>query len=47
MAAMVDLKNKAGQMAIEIAEKVLQRELSNKGDQETFAQSLVNQIKMN
>ena len=47
MAAMVDLKNKAGQMAIEIAEKVLQRELSNKGEQETFAQSLVSQIKMN
>jgi F-type H+-transporting ATPase subunit b len=47
MAAMVDLKNKAGQMAIEVAEKILQRELSNKGEQEAFAKSLVDQIKMN
>lgn len=47
MAAMIDLKNQAGRLAIEIAEKVLQRELGNKAEQETFAKSLVDQIKIN
>jgi F-type H+-transporting ATPase subunit b len=47
LAAITELKNQAGQMAIDIAEKVLQRELANKNDQEKFAQSLVNQVKMN
>jgi F-type H+-transporting ATPase subunit b len=47
MAAMVDLKNQAGKMAIEIAQKVLQRELADAKDQEAFAQSLVNNIKLN
>ncbi len=47
MAAMVDLKNQAGKMAIEIAQKVLQRELADTKDQEAFAQSLVNNIKLN
>ncbi|MEI6409740.1 MAG: F0F1 ATP synthase subunit B [Bacteroidota bacterium] len=47
MAAMIDLKNQAGRLAIEIAEKVLQRELGNKAEQETFAKGLVDQIKSN
>ncbi len=47
MAAMVSLKNQAGQMAIDIAEKVLRKELSNKGDQESYAKDLAGQIKLN
>ena len=47
MAAMTDLKNKAGQMAIEIAEKILRKELANSPDQVAFAQNLANQIKLN
>jgi len=47
MAAMVDLRNQAGQLAIEIAEKVLRKELGNKADQEAYAKGLVDQIKMN
>jgi F-type H+-transporting ATPase subunit b len=46
LAAMTELKNQAGKMAIEIAEKVLGRELSNKADQEAFAGSLADKIKM-
>ena len=46
MAAMVEIKNLAGQMAIDIAEKVLQRELANKSEQENFAKNLVDQIKL-
>ncbi len=47
MAALVDLKNQAGRMAIEIAEKILHRELANKRDQEAYAKSLVDNIKLN
>jgi F-type H+-transporting ATPase subunit b len=47
MAALVELKNKAGQMAIEIAEKILHKALDNKTDQEAYAKSLVDQIKLN
>lgn len=47
MAALVELKNQAGKMAIDIAEKVLRRELNSKADQEAFAKSLADQIKLN
>ncbi len=47
MAALVDLKNSAGRLAIEIAEKVLLKELGNKPEQEAYAKSLVDQIKLN
>lgn len=47
MAAITDLKNQVGQMSIEIAEKLLQRELSTKKDQEQFVVSLVDKIKLN
>jgi F-type H+-transporting ATPase subunit b len=47
MAAMTELKNKSGQIAIEIAEKILRRELSNKSEQERYAQNLADQIKLN
>jgi F-type H+-transporting ATPase subunit b len=47
MAAMVDLKNQAGQMAIEIAEKVIRKELSGNADQVAYAKSLADAIKLN
>jgi F-type H+-transporting ATPase subunit b len=47
MAAMVELKNQAGKMAVDIAEKVLGRELANKPEQEAFANSLADKIKLN
>jgi F-type H+-transporting ATPase subunit b len=45
-AALVDLKNQTGQMAIEIAEKVLQKQLANNTEQLAFAKSLAEQIKI-
>jgi F-type H+-transporting ATPase subunit b len=47
MAALVELKNAAGQMAVEIAEKLLQRELSNKAEQEAYARQLAEQMRLN
>lgn len=47
MAAITDLKNEAGNMAIVIAERVLKRELESKKDQEQFVNQLVNDIKLN
>ena len=46
-AAMVELKNKSGQLAIEIAEKILRKELSNKTEQEAYAKSLTDSIQLN
>ena len=46
-AALVSLKNQSGQMAVEIAEKLLRRELANKAEQEAYAKSLAEQIHLN
>ncbi len=47
LAAIVALKNQAGQMAIDISEKLLRKELSNKSEQEAYAKSLAESIKLN
>ena len=47
MAAMVALKNQAGQLSIDIAEKVLRKELANKPEQEAYAKSLAESINLN
>lgn len=47
MAALVELKNRAGQMAIEIAEKLLRKEFSNPKEQDNYAKSLTDEIKLN
>ncbi len=47
MAAMTDLKNQVGILAIEIAEKVLRKQLDDKKSQEQFVSELVDDIKMN
>lgn len=47
MAAIIDLKNQVGKLVIEVSEKVLRRELTNKADQETFIQQLAEEAKLN
>jgi F-type H+-transporting ATPase subunit b len=47
MAAMVDLKNEIANLSIEIAEKVLDEELSDKGRHEKLIRKMVNDIKSN
>lgn len=47
MAAIIDLKNQFGIIALEIAEKVLRKELKSDANQEKFVNKLVDEIKMN
>jgi len=47
MAALIDLKNEVGQLSLEVATKILQRELSDPKKQEEFARQLLNEIHLN
>ena len=47
MAALTDVKNQVGKLVIEVSEKVLRKELSNKNAQETYIKDLVQEVKMN
>lgn len=47
LAAMTDLKNQVGLLAIEVAEKVLRKELKGDANQEKFVNTLVDEIKLN
>jgi F-type H+-transporting ATPase subunit b len=47
MAAITDLKNQVGNLVIEVSEKVLRRELSNKNDQEAYIGTLTKEVKLN
>jgi len=47
MAALTDVKNQVGNLVIEVSEKVLRRELSNKAEQETYIQQLAGEVKLN
>lgn len=47
MAAMIEIKNETGKMALEIAEKVLRKQLSGIAEQEAFVNTLVKEIKLN
>ena len=47
MAALTDVKNQIGTLVIEVAEKVLKRELGNQQEQEKFIRELANEIKLN
>lgn len=46
-AAVAELKNMTGQMAITIAEKVLSKELDKSGEQEKLVNTLIDEIKLN
>ncbi len=47
MAAITDLKNQVGNLVIEVSEKILRRELSNKADQEGYIKQLAEEVKLN
>jgi F-type H+-transporting ATPase subunit b len=47
MAALTDLKNQVGTLVVEVSEKILRRELSNKQDQEKYIQQLAENVKLN
>lgn len=47
MAAIIDVKNQIGTLVLDVAEKVLRRELANKNDQETYINDLTSQVKFN
>jgi F-type H+-transporting ATPase subunit b len=46
MAAITDLKNQVGLMSIEIAEKVLRKQLAGNAEQEAFVKGLVSELKL-
>ena len=46
-AAMTEVKNMTGMMAIQIAEKVMRKDLSNNAEQESLVNSLVSELKLN
>jgi len=47
MAAITEVKNQVGNMAIDIAERLLQKELKGNAEQEKFVNKLVDEIKLN
>ena len=46
-AALIDVKNQVGALVVEVSEKVLRRELSNKTEQESYIQQLAEGVKLN
>lgn len=46
-AAMTEVKNQIGNLAVEVAEKVLRKELASADSQSTYAHTLVEEIKLN
>ncbi|NSL89933.1 F0F1 ATP synthase subunit B [Chitinophaga solisilvae] len=47
MAALTDVKNQVGSLVIEVAEKVLRKELADKSAQESYVKQLAGEIKLN
>lgn len=46
-AALVDVKNQVGGLVIEVAEKVLRKQLANKDEQKDYINTLAREIKLN
>ncbi len=46
-AALTDVKNQAGNLIIEVAEKILRRELADKASQESYIKQLTDNVKLN
>ena len=46
-AALTEVKNQVGSLVIEVAEKVLRKELSNKAEQESYIKQLADGVKLN
>jgi F-type H+-transporting ATPase subunit b len=47
MAALTEVKNQVGKLVIEVSEKILRKELTNKDAQEAHIKGLVDEIKLN
>jgi F-type H+-transporting ATPase subunit b len=47
MAALTDVKNQVGALVINVAEKVLRRELGDKSQQEKYIKQLAEEVKLN
>ncbi|HVM87702.1 MAG TPA: F0F1 ATP synthase subunit B [Puia sp.] len=47
MAALTDVKNQVGSLVIEVSEKILRKQLSNKAEQENYIKQLANEVKLN
>jgi F-type H+-transporting ATPase subunit b len=47
MAAITEVKNQVGNLVIEVSEKILRRELSDKSEQEKYIRTLTNEVKLN
>ena len=47
LAAITEMKNQVGKLVIEVSEKILRRELSNKSDQEIFIKKLAEEATLN
>jgi F-type H+-transporting ATPase subunit b len=47
MAALTDVKNQVGLLVVDVAEKVLRRELQSKDDQEKYIRELAADVKLN
>jgi F-type H+-transporting ATPase subunit b len=47
MAAITEVKNQVGNLVVEVAEKVLRRELADKTAQENYIRQLSNEVKLN
>ena len=47
MAALTDVKNQVGGLVVEVAEKILRRELADKTGQESYIRQLTNESKLN
>jgi F-type H+-transporting ATPase subunit b len=47
MAALTEIKNEVGNLVIEISEKILRRELTDKPQQENYIKQLAGEIKLN
>ena len=46
-AALTEVKNQVGTLVVEVAEKVLRKELSNKADQESYIKQVAEGVKLN
>ena len=46
-AALTDVKNQVGALVIEVSEKILKRELSNKAEQEKYIKEIAEGVKLN
>lgn len=47
MAALTEVKNQVGTLVVEVAEKILRRQLENKSEQEKYIRQLSNEVKLN